>query len=254
MKNNTHYYLIVLMIFYSLGASGQDQDDEKTETKRKIRYGTHRSFSIDLGINNWLEEGEFPSDNNAVYAVRPWGSWYVGLNMLNDTHISGPLHVEWGVGVNWYNFKFEDEHTRITEGADQVVFYTAPLDTESDKSKLTAAFVNASLVPMLKLSDRGRRHRHHHHWDHWHGFDNRGGFRIGAGGYVGYKIDSYTKVIVDDDKDRDHDGFYLNNIRYGIRGQVGFRGLDLFVNYDLNELFVENKGPKLQAFSFGVIL
>ena len=28
---------------------------------------------------------------------------------------------------------------------------------------------------------------------------------------------------------------------------------DLFFNYDLNELFAEGKGPKLNAFSFGVI-
>jgi hypothetical protein len=34
--------------------------------------------------------------------------------------------------------------------------------------------------------------------------------------------------------------------------QIGFKGTDFFFNYDMNELFAENKGPKLNAFSFGV--
>ncbi len=229
------------------------QDDEKRE-KKKYRYGTHHNFSVDLGINNWLEDGEFPNDNNSLYAVRPWGSWYVGLNAVNDTHISGPLHLEWGVGVSWYNFKFENEAVRLSEGDDVVVFTEAPADVDSKKSKLTASYINASMVPMLRFGKK-RRGRHRSKWGHWHGFDHRGGFRIGLGGYAGYKIASYTKTVVDDrNRDKDHDGFFLNNIRYGARLQVGFRGVDIFANYDINEMFVENKGPKLNAFSFGVIL
>jgi hypothetical protein len=89
-------------------------------------------------------------------------------------------------------------------------------------------------------------------------FDGRNSdsFRIGVGPYAGYRIDSYTKQVLeiggDEQKPKDHDNFYLNNIRYGLRTQIGFQDIDLFFNYDLNELFIENKGPKLNAFSFGV--
>ena len=44
-------------------------------------------------------------------------------------------------------------------------------------------------------------------------------------------------------KSHDHDNYYLNNIRYGLRAQIGFRGTDLFFNYDLNDLF--NSDPYL---------
>jgi hypothetical protein len=41
-------------------------------------------------------------------------------------------------------------------------------------------------------------------------------------------------------------------MRYGLRGQIGFNDIDLFVNYDMNDLFTEGKGPQLNAFSFGI--
>ena len=238
---------------------GQAQEDENKK-KRKKRYGTHNDCNIDLGINNYLEDGNSPTDNNALYSVRPFGSWYVAIKSTNDTHVAGPIHLLWGADVSWYNFKFENESVRLSEGPDNIVFSEATGDFDPIKSKLTAAYINASVVPMLRF---GERHRHNN-WFDWDrrdfgiDWDDRGGFRIGAGVYGGYKIASYAKYVMeeegDKDKDRDKDGFYLNNFRYGVRMQAGFRGIDVFVNYDLNELFVENRGPKLNAFSFGVVL
>ncbi|MDZ7646130.1 MAG: hypothetical protein U5K54_02515 [Cytophagales bacterium] len=73
---------------------------------------------------------------------------------------------------------------------------------------------------------------------------------------MGYRIDSYSKQAFneggDNQKLNDHDNFYLNNVRYGVRLQVGYQDVDFFFNYDLNELYIEDKGPKLNAFSFGV--
>jgi hypothetical protein len=55
-------------------------------------------------------------------------------------------------------------------------------------------------------------------------------------------------------KEHHHDNFYLNNLRYGLRAQVGFNDIDFFFAYDLNTLFTTNKAanPNLNAFSFGV--
>lgn len=253
MKKVKFYTLAVLLLLSATSfAQDSDDDNEKKSYVKHRTTTTHHDLRFDLGMNNWLEDGKFPNDNNALYSVRPWGSWYFAINSIYDTKITGPLHLEWGVGVSWYNFKFENAGTRISEGNNTVVFNEAPADVDTKKSKLTATYVNASFVPVLKF---GNKRHHNHHHGHWHGFKNDGGFRIGAGGYAGYKIDSYTKTVSgDDNKDKDHDGFYLNNLRYGARVQIGFRGMDFFANYDLNEVFVDNKGPSLNAFSFGVIL
>lgn len=219
--------------------------------KSNSNRGTSYSFNIDFGINNYLEDGKFPDDNNALYAVKPFGSWNIAMNWVNSTHVGGPLYLEWGPGISWYNFKFENTDTRILKADDELIFYEA-VDENSIKSKLVATYLNASIVPML---DFGRR--------------NRGGrftfmektsrgFRLGAGVYGGYRIGSRTKYVTKDDGNRERDkekrNFYLNNWRYGVRVQMGYRGIDFFANYDLNDLFVENKGPQLNAFSFGIVL
>ncbi len=82
------------------------------------------------------------------------------------------------------------------------------------------------------------------------------GFRFGVGMYAGYRLGSHSKVKYDDgntEKKKDHDSFYLNDFRYGVRVQTGFQGTDLFFNYDLNELFKEDRGPALNAISFGIV-
>jgi len=256
MKVTRLLLAMALLAAFSFQSFAQDRDDDDDDRRRKRRFGTYNDFRIDLGINNWLEDGESPSNNNELYSVRPFGSWYIAFKSVNDTHIGGPLHLLWGPDISWYNFKFENEAVRIQEGTDGLVFSEATNDVEFVKSKLTAAYVNFSAVPMLQF---GGRRRHHHRWDDFHfGGSHEGGFRIGLGAYAGYRIASYTKTVVrdgsDKDKNRAKDGFFMENFRYGARLQAGFRDVDLFFNYDLNEVFAEGRGPALNAFSFGVIL
>ena len=52
---------------------------------------------FDFGLNNYLNSnGEFPDENNALYAVKPVQSWYVAVGLLNKTHVAGPLFIDWG--------------------------------------------------------------------------------------------------------------------------------------------------------------
>lgn len=255
MMNTTTKTFISAVLLYLLVATFSSFAQDSLDAGQKKNHGTHNSFNIDLGINNYLEDGKSPEENNEPYAVRPWGSWYVALKSINDTHVAGSLHLLWGADVSWYNFKFQNDNIRLTEGEDQVDFVESPAEFDPVKSKLTAAYINISMVPMVQLGQNRHRDRACPHWFYW---DDDRGFRIGIGGYGGYKLASYTKTVVKDGgdkkKDRDKDGFYLNNIRYGLRLQAGFRHVDLFFNYDLNELFDEGRGPELNAFSFGVVL
>ena len=244
---------------------GRDDDSKKRVEGHKL--GTDRHFNIDFGVNNYLEDGGFPNDNNALYAVKPFGSWYVGLNHVYNTHIGGNFFLDWGGGISWYNFKFEDPNVRIGESLSlpgEVVFLPSGAPAiDPIKSKLTATYINIVAVPMIDFSYKSGR------------VDNKDetgnvvsrrwirkthdGFRFGVGPYVGYRIDSYSKAVFEDAddnkiKDREHDNFYLNNLRYGLRAQIGFDDVDLFFQYDMNELFSKGRGPKLNALSFGFIL
>jgi hypothetical protein len=239
-------------------SNNSSRNNSSNQTERYVYrdsrkyYGrrTHHSFNFDLGINNFMTpSGSFPNQANEKYSVRPWGSWYVGINSIERTRLARKFFLEWGFGVSWYNFKFEDDKLRVSKDDNSVIFSDDQRDVNFVKSKLTATYLNASLVPVLDFGGRSRRPMI---------FDGgyRGAFRIGVGPYAGYRIDSYSKIVYKDNgdkqRDRDHDNYYLNNLRYGVRLQVGFGATDLFFNYDLNEVFATNKGPKLHAFSFGL--
>ncbi|PZR38003.1 MAG: hypothetical protein DI538_10795 [Azospira oryzae] len=223
--------------------------------RRRDRYHyrrrTYHSINFDLGTNNYLSDGKFPDENNNLYSVKPWGSWYVGINSIQRSRVAGKFFVEWGGGVSWYNFKFQNPGVLMSKDNNSVLFTEDPRDVDFKKSKLTACYLNLSLVPVI---DFGGNRRKSMMFDS----DHSESVRFGAGPYIGYRIGSYTKQVYkeegDKQKDRNHDSFYLDNIRYGVRFQFGFSDVDLFFNYDLNELFVANKGPKLNAFSFGITL
>ncbi|MEJ0032595.1 MAG: hypothetical protein WDO15_20550 [Bacteroidota bacterium] len=182
-------------------------------------------------------------------SVRPWGSWFVGINSIERTRIARKFFLEWGFGVSWYNFKFENDKLRMAKDAGGVIFSNDQRDVDFIKSKLTATYINASFVPVIDFGGHSRKPMI---------FTGMNGdsFRIGVGPYAGYRIDSYTKLVFKEDGDkhreRDHDSYYLNNLRYGLRLQVGFGATDLFFNYDMNEVFATNKGPQLHSFSFGL--
>ncbi|MDQ3395905.1 MAG: hypothetical protein M3512_17615 [Bacteroidota bacterium] len=219
---------------------------EKDNSYRRTKH----AYNIDFGMNNYMNNGRFPDETNELYTVRPFGSWYVALSSIRKTHVGGPLNLEWGGNVSWYNFKFQNNSARIVKEDVSVRFYEADPTIRAIKSKLMASYINLSLVPVLDFSSQDKSKGKEHHV-------SAHGFRIGLGGYAGYRIGSRSKFVYSDNgrqKEKDRDNFFLNNWRYGMRMQLGYRGLDLFVNYDLHDLFILNNGPKLNAFSFGITI
>jgi hypothetical protein len=228
-----------------------EYNSSEREKRRKYKRTRHY-FNFEFGMNNYLQDGKFPDDNNELYTVKPWGSWYVALSGTNRTHLSGPLYLDWGGGISWYNFKHQNLRTRIEKG-ETAVNYFEDLEVPSPiKSKLAITHLNLNLVPLLHFGKSGRK-KDLFHWDY---YDS--GFRIGLGGYIGYRIKSWTKYTwrEEGDKKKNHfrDNFYLNNVRYGMRFLMGYRSFDIFVNYDFSELYADDRGPRLNAFSFGIIL
>src|SRR5690606_11979006 len=212
---------------YSWEDNDEDEYDEEYEwddDKYERRWRTTQSFNFDLGTSNFLSDGKFPDSENAPYVVRPWGSWYVGLNSIQRTRVGRNFFVEWGLGVSWYNFKFQQDNMTMVKDDIGVTFTPDMRDADFRKSKLTVSYINASFIPVLDFSNRGSKPR----------WDASRSFRIGAGPYIGYKIDSYTKLKYkingSMEKDRNHDSFYIENIRYGWRLQIGYRSMDLFFN------------------------
>ena len=237
---------------------GDAHIEKETYIEERTRKTTH-SLNVDIGLNNFLEDGEFPDSDGTIYAVKPWGSWFVGINSVQKTRLGNTFFLEWGGNINWYNFKFDNEEARISKTETGVLFFEQPNpDVSSIKSKLTVSYVDVSLVPMLDFGKDSRKVKRLQSGGFSVTKHKKQGFRIGVGGYAGYRLGSHSKVRFKEngnrERDKDRSNFHLNNWRYGVRGQIGFGGTDLFVNYDLNDLFSGSTSPKLNAISFGIIL
>jgi len=229
------------------------EQDENREKEEKERYYTERTINFDLGFSNYLYRGKFPDATNELFTLNPLGSSNFAIASNNNSHIVGPLFLDWGGSLSWYQFKFQDPGMRIVKDADQVFFFQDTSGyTKYRKSMFKVTYLNAYIVPMFYVG-KVSRSKGFKGWSHGHG---GGGFRFGAGPYAGYRLMSKAKLYFVEDKRhviKDRGNFYLNNFRYGIRGQVGWNSVDVYFNYDLNTLFERGRGPELNTFSFGII-
>lgn len=217
-----------------------DPRNKDKDRKVKRHKRTEGEFRVDLGLNNYLQNGEFPDESNQPYGLRPFGSRYIALGYIYKTRIGkekSPFYLTHGLEFSANNFMF-DSDARIRRGAEGIEFEETGLNLK--KNKLTVLYVSLPVMPMLDFKRAGE-----------------GTFRFGFGGYVGYRIHSYSKIMYEENgkrKDHEQDSYYLNNFRYGLQTQISFWKLNLFAKYDLNPLFNTGKGPELHALSFGIRL
>lgn len=220
-----------------------DEDGKTTITRTKKPSRTKYEFAIDLGVNNFLQGGKIP-DSDQPYNLRPLGSRYVALSLLENTRLGkeeSPFYLQWGVEFGFNNFMFSDDQVYIKDGKGGPVFLTDSVRNIS-KSKFTATYVSLPVMPMLNFAPT-----------------KKNGFHIGVGGYLGYRIGSHGKIKYsdgedgDDKKKKDRSDFHLNSIRYGVMLNTGVEGImDVFVKYDLNNLFEKSPNPDINVISFGI--
>lgn len=234
-----------------IGGMRLSVDESGSTTKVKFEPGLKKKsdppfrtyFNIDLGINNYLEDGKFPTSDKP-YSVKGWGSWNVGLNWMAAQRLSKGFYWDFGLGFQFYNFKFENRDYQAVRGDDMIVF-DQRTDVSGTKSKISASYLTAMTMLELdfgKMNDNGKR-----------------GVRIAAGPYAGFRLGGRSKYVYSQldgsgkTKDKQDTGLFLQNFRYGIRGELGIGRVKFFTTYDLNSLFQENKGPELNPITFGVV-
>lgn len=204
------------------------------------RRGTESFFNIYLGLNQFLEDGKLPNSDD-LYSLHPVNSTYFALNFDNVTRIFKPLYLEWGVGLSYQDFSFDNARVEIVKDQDAgSITFTEVADIKGRKSKLNMTHLNLHFIPTFS-------------------FGRYNSFRLGFGVFGGYKLTSRTKRKFDDingnkQKVKVSDNWYVNQFKYGFRAKIGWDFFDLFVNYDMTELFEEDKiAPRLNPISFGII-
>ena len=202
-------------------------NNDTTWIKKNTKYSG--DIVTDLGINLWN-----PSDQTP--AVKPWGSWNVEVKYLGSYKATKNFHLNTSLGVNWFNYKFEDRDQIAIRTPNGIAWeeFTEGVGT---KSKISASYANLSFVPTL--------------------VSNNGKLSFGVGAYGGLRLGGRGKFVYEDangnsKKQFEKANMFAENFRYGLRTEIGVGDVNLFLSYDLNDFFIPGKGPEVQAISFGV--
>ncbi len=223
------------------GSKTKVKMESSPKEKKDPSFRTY--FSGDLGINNYFEDGGIPGPG-APYAVKGWGSWNVGLNWMASQKLDEGLYWDFGLGVQWYNFKFENSRIQALATENDVEFIDRT-DVNGFKSKVSASYL--TVLTMLKY-DFGKKNG-----------NGREGLRVGLGPYAGYRLGGRSKFVYRElggsgrRKEKESAGTYLSNFRYGLRGEVGFRSITFFTTYDFNPFFHKDLQPSVSPIVFGIV-
>ena len=229
---------------------------DSTQTKKKDKAAnlyTSKGFNVYIGLNGLT--GKMPEVTTMIYPapylstdpeLKPLGSRFVSLDFSSSATIASgkksALKFSYGISFDWYNFMFD--HNRVVTKSGGATIFQPIQDTQGNeielrKNKLTSSYITLPIMPYVAFSKKSAIQM------------------IGLGGYVSYRLDSWTKTIEEKSENlrREGSNFNINQVRYGVKAEIGLRRIgELFFNYDLTPLFEKGYGPQLTAFSFGIKL
>ena len=233
--------------------TSEGRDKEQRQAHRDSLYRKnieHKHGSanliIDLGVNALVNQKQYfaPGGQLEPIDLRTEGSRYINIGLVYFARLGGkhsPVSLAMGPEFAFNNFMLSGNNKWVNNnGRTDVV---REIDgRQFQKSKLASSSINLPLMLRLTLRD-----------SHY-----KSTFTLGAGGFVGYRIKSWTKLKYTSNgttyKDKEDGSYNMENFLYGLQGTIGYRHLELFAKYNMNNLFKAGVGPDTQVLSFGVRL
>ncbi len=215
---------------------------DSTKVKRPNLH-SRRGLNLYLGLNALSEvvPASLPD-----FTLDPVGSRYASLEISRSLTLSegkkSAFRLGYGIEIDWYNFRFD--HNRIaTKGPNDVQFTTITSSTGKEvvmsKNKMSISYLTLPIMPHFA-------------------FDKKSAVQmIAIGGYVSYRLDTWTKAIEEESGNlrKETSSLYVNPFRYGVRAEFALRHFpDLFFSYDLSPIFEPGKGPEMRGLAFGIRL
>ena len=230
-------------------SEGRDKEQRQAHRdslyRKNIEY-KHGSANLifDLGVNALVNQKQYfaPGGQLEPIDLRTEGSRYINIGLVYFARLGGkhsPVSLAMGPEFAFNNFMLSGNNKWVNNnGRTDVV---REIDgRQFQKSKLASSSVNLPLMLRLTLRD-----------SHY-----KSTFTLGAGGFVGYRIKSWTKLKYTSNgttyKDKEDGSYNMENFLYGLQGTIGYRHLELFAKYNMNNLFKAGVGPDTQILSFGV--
>jgi hypothetical protein len=227
----------------SIKVTDSEDDQEKSEKseRKKKKFKGHWS-GFEFGINNFVDD-KFSTDRTAgeqfmdLNTGRSWNfNWNIKQYSIGFGSNRFGLVSGLGLEFNSYYFDGDNNIQKIDGYIVSKDDYPGPLE----KSKLKTTFLRVPVLLELQLLNAKRSKR----------------LYISGGVIGGLKLGSSSKVVYKEDgkkqKDKIHDDFNINPLRYGLTARIGYRNLNLFGNYYLTPFFEKDNDPELYPITVGL--
>lgn len=201
---------------------------DDTPPKYDIRTGNKLLFVI--GFNNTIIDGQGLDDSPYELA----GSGFVELGWVWQTRLlkdSNLLRLNYGFSFQWNKLNVKDDLYYVQNG-DETTLQEFPVGLIKSQFRVTNLVFPVHLeIGGWNKKDYGNRVRYFNH-------DK---FKLGIGGYGGFRIGTQQKLKYKEDGDRVKDkirrNYNASNFVYGLSAYVGIGDISLYAKYDLNPLF-----------------
>lgn len=186
--------------------------------------------TFDLGFTDFTsaDYSMYPLENHGFMDLKNGKSTHVGIYLFE---IEAPVNRRRTVGFSsalgllWNDYTFSDDITLVMENG---TITPKAIDGKYKKSKFTTF---ALTVPVV------------------FGFNNDD-FSISGGVYGNLVLSQHTKYKKPKHKEKGLS--YANMLQGGLTARVGYKGVSIFANYSLSNLFKKDKGPGGQPLTVGI--
>lgn len=184
-------------------------------------------FIIEVGVNN-ISTSSASGFTNAE--INTGKSWFWNYGLYKPIVKTKSIDLETGISYLSNRYTFEND-VRLVKG---VNFSTFQAINSSEDPCLRTGHITIPLNLKVNLSK---------------------GFYINVGAYGGYRV--YTSQIVklkvnkEEIVEQRYDSYGLNNWLYGFKAGVGYKKMDVFLNYNLSNLFKSKINYEYHPFMIG---
>lgn len=252
MKNLLRFVLLwaVVVLVLPVQAQSFEFSLDNRNPSRSVRIGL-KGIEVNYGRKHYVGHPmvwgfgftTLPSPDYSMYDAADHGFFELDVArsqrwFITPFHASvafndeGTFGLVSGLGIVWNNYVFDQN---ITVARMDGLLMPIPLDKNYKKSKLTTV---AFSVPVELEAQFPRKNAE----------DKR--FFL-AGGVLGEVVlGSHTKYKRPKHKQKGN--LDVNPFQAAISARIGYDDVSIFCNYNLTSLFEKNKGPEMQALTFGI--
>ncbi|NQY07173.1 MAG: hypothetical protein HRT68_13540, partial [Flavobacteriaceae bacterium] len=206
------------------------RNNDTIRLHRKKDKRTYSDIVIAVGFNNAIQEGRSLDNSDYKFA----GSRFFELGYAWRTRVfkeSNFLRFKYGISLQYNSLKPTDNRYFVRNG-DVTTLETFPENLDKSKIRFTnlVAPIHFEFGPSKKIER-----------EHYFRYSTRKKFKIGVGGYGGFRIGTKQKLKFsmdgDDKKEKIKNSYNASNLVYGLSGYIAWGGVGLYAKYDLNPLF-----------------